>query len=194
MEETFYHYFIYKPYRMLSQLGTEGYKGKKGLAELFPFPKGVYPIGRLDEDSEGLLLMSSNGKLVSIINSAKFEKEYWVQLDGDITPDAIAQMQNGLTISIKKELVQTKPCVVIKLNAEPQLPPRHKPSRAGQHRPSSWISIVLTEGKHRQIRKMTSAVGFPTMRLVRVRVGNLNLGNLESGEVKSLPDLLEALG
>ena len=177
-----HHYILCKPYGMLSQLGTEGYKKKRGLSELFDFPKGVYPVGRLDEDSEGLLMMTSDSKLSVQIRSAAIEKEYWVQLDGEITNEAIEKLQKGLHLVIKKEAVLTKPCKAWKI-VEPSFEERYPPTRAGQHRPYSWLAIVLQEGKFRQVRKMTAAVGFPTLRLVRVRIGNIRLGNMKPGEV-----------
>jgi 23S rRNA pseudouridine2457 synthase len=174
---------------MLSQLGTEGYKKKRGLSELFDFPKGVYPVGRLDEDSEGLLMMTSDSKLSVQIRSASIEKEYWVQLDGEITDEAIAQLQIGLHLVIKKETILTKPCKAWKIN-EPHFEERYPPTRAGHHRPYSWLAIVLYEGKFRQVRKMTAAVGFPTLRLVRVRIGDIRLDDMKTGEVRPMETLI----
>ncbi len=190
MPEEFLHYKLYKPYGVMSQVNLKGYGNKKGLSVLYPFPAGVHPIGRLDEDSEGLLLMSSNPKFMAFVNGAKFEKEYYVQLDGNITPEAILQMENGLELTINKESVRTKPCRVIKLETEPPFQARVPAPRAGLHRPYSWISISLREGKHRQVRKMTAAVGFPTLRLVRVRIGNIHLDSLQVGEVQALPSVV----
>ena len=183
-----HHYILYKPYGMLSQLGTEGYKRKRGLSELFDFPKGVYPVGRLDEDSEGLLMMTSDSKLSVQIRSAAIEKEYWVQLDGEISDEAIQQLQSGLHLVIKKEAILTKPCKAWKID-EPHFEERYPPTRAGQHRPYSWLAIVLQEGKFRQVRKMTAAVGFPTLRLVRVRIGDISLNDMKPGEVRPMEAL-----
>jgi 23S rRNA pseudouridine2457 synthase len=105
-----------------------------------------------------------------------------VQLDGEITNEAIEQLQKGLHLVIKKEAIITKPCKAWKI-VEPNFEERYPPTRAGQHRPYSWLAIVLQEGKFRQVRKMTAAVGFPTLRLVRVRIGNIRLGNMKPGEV-----------
>lgn len=185
------HFMVHKPYGIMSITQVPPHQqNKRGLIELFPFPLGVHPIGRLDEDSEGLLLMTSNSKLMGMVNGAKFEKEYWVQLDGNITQEAIAQMSAGLDLTFKKELVRTKPCLVKKLVEEPLFEPRKPPSRAGNHRPYSWISVVLREGKNRQVRKMTAAVGFPTLRLVRVRIDTITLGDLKVGEVCALPEVI----
>ncbi len=179
----FKHFILYKPFNMLSQHGTEGYRKKRGLSELFSFPEKVQPIGRLDEDSEGLLLLTSNTKLSALVRGSKFEKEYWMQLDGEITEDAITQLQNGVTITVDKLPYFTLPCKAWLIKIEPDFEERERPTRAGRHRPSSWLAIVLKEGKHRQVRKMTAAVGFPTLRLIRVRIGNTTLGKMKSGEV-----------
>jgi 23S rRNA pseudouridine2457 synthase len=186
-EKMHQHFKLYKPYSMLSQMGTAGYKKKRGLAELFPFPPGVQPVGRLDEDSEGLLLLTSDNVLNMHIREGKVEKEYWVQLDGAITAEALVELAEGVVITKDGAPYQTLPCKVRLMTEEPALPARYPPSRAGRHRPYSWISIVLTEGKHRQVRKMTAAVGFPTLRLVRVRIGQVELGDMQPGEVRSLP-------
>lgn len=187
-----HHYFIsYKPYGFISQVKLEGYKKRqRGLSELYSFPEGVHPVGRLDEDSEGLLLLTSDNKLNIHIRSTKIEKEYWVQLDGEIDELAVEKLKQGVEITVDKMQYLTKPCACTKLNEEPLLPERNPPSRAGRHRPYSWISIVLTEGKFRQVRKMTAAAGFPTMRLVRVRIGNIKLGDMQPGEVKMVDEFL----
>lgn len=184
------HYIIYKPFKMLSQHGTEGYKKKRGLAELFSFPEKVQPIGRLDEDSEGLLLLTSDTKLSALVRGSKIEKEYWVQLDGAITPEAIEQLEKGVTITVDKLPYTTLPCKAWLVIPEPDFGPRNPPTRAGHHRPSSWLAVVLKEGKHRQVRKMTAAVGFPTLRLVRVRIGNTTLDNMKPGDVKEVREFL----
>jgi 23S rRNA pseudouridine2457 synthase len=184
------HFIVYKPYEMLSQLGTEGYKKKRGLSELFSFPEKVQPIGRLDEDSEGLLLMTSDTKLSALVRGAKIEKEYWVQLDGAITDEAIEQLQKGVTITVDKLPYTTLSCRAWRVEGEPDFGPRVPPTRAGHHRPASWLAIVLKEGKHRQVRKMTAAVGFPTLRLVRIRIGRMNLDGMKPGDVKEWKEFL----
>ncbi len=184
------HFIIYKPYGMLSQHGTKGYKKKRGLAELFDFPIGVQPVGRLDEDSEGLLLLTSDNKLNIHIRSKKIEKEYWVQLDGEITEDAILKLQSGVTITCDKLPYKTLPCKAWRINKDPDFPDRIPATRAGRHRPYSWLAIVLNEGKFRQVRKMTAAVGFPTLRLIRMRIGNIELGSMQPSEVKEVAEFL----
>ena len=182
------HFKLYKPYGMLSQLSsnnTKETKKKQFLTSLFNFPKGIMPIGRLDEKSEGLLLMTTDGKLSDTINRSGIEKEYYAQLDGLITEKAIEQMQNGVEIGFEGKKYQTKPCVVEAI-AAPFLPKPNTKIRLGRHRPNSWIRIIITEGKFRQVRKMTAAVGFPTLRLVRVRIDEISLEGLLPGEVLAL--------
>jgi len=182
------HYKIYKPYGYLSQFITNQKRaGKfKLLGELSDFPEGTMAVGRLDKDSEGLLILTTNGKLSAKITAGKSEKEYYVQVDGEITEDAISQLKVGVQIGIEGNQYLTKSCKVAKLENEPEFPARSKPIRDSRHGPTSWISITLTEGKFRQVKKMTAAVGFATLRLVRVRIANELLEGLQSGEVREL--------
>lgn len=186
--DSFKNYVIYKPYGYLSQFKSNDSKqqSKRFLGELHDFPEGIMAIGRLDEKSEGLLLLTTDGKISDYINSQNVEKEYYALVDGTITEDAISQLQKGVEIGLDGKKYQTKPCKVHKLNTEPNLPKRSKKIRDARHGPVSWVSITLKEGKFRQVRKMTSAVGFPTLRLVRVRVGAILLANMEVGEVREL--------
>lgn len=187
------HYKIYKPYGVLSQLSSNDarqLRKKRFLAELYDFPEGIMPIGRLDEKSEGLLLLTTDGKLSDTINRSGIEKEYYAQLDGNITSKAIAQMQAGVEIGFDGKKYQTKPCEVYSAPEDPEFPDRGKKLRDARHGPTSWIRIILIEGKFRQVRKMTSAVGYPTLRLVRVRVGNITLEQLKPGQVVELDVLL----
>jgi len=180
---------IYKPYGMLSQLGSNNAKEirtKRFISELYDFPEGIMPIGRLDEKSEGLLLLTTDGKLSNTINRSGVEKEYYAQLDGEITPDAIENLQLGPEIGFDGKKYQTKTCKAYKLEISPSLSEPDKKIRLGRHRPSSWVSITLTEGKFRQVRKMTAAVGFPTLRLVRVRVGTVTLNDLSPSDVEPM--------
>jgi len=173
---------------MLSQFASNStqQKRKKFLGELGDFPEGTMPIGRLDEKSEGLLLLTTNGKLSNYINGSHIEKEYYAQLDGAISDTAIKALQNGVEIGFDGKKYQTKPCKAFKLETPPNLPKRWKKIRDERHGPTSWVSITLTEGKFRQVRKMTSAVGFPTLRLVRIRIDNVFLDNMNVGEVNSV--------
>ncbi|MFM1874698.1 MAG: hypothetical protein RL266_435 [Bacteroidota bacterium] len=182
------HFALYKPDGYLSQFVSQQTKrkNKKMLGELFDFPEGTMAIGRLDEQSEGLLLLTTDGQFSEHVRGSKVEKEYWAQVDGIITDKAIEQLQSGITITSESGPYKTLPCSVEHLNNEPILPPRKKKIRDERHGPTSWISITLTEGKYRQVRKMTAAVGFPTLRLVRVRMGKLILGEMQPGEVQEI--------
>jgi 23S rRNA pseudouridine2457 synthase len=181
------HFIIHKPFGYLSQFVTDARK-KKLLGELHDFPAGTMAIGRLDQDSEGLLLLTTDGKQSDYVRSKKIEKEYYAQVDGDINPEALAQLAQGVAIGINGTRYQTKPCAVFKLAAPPNFPPRSRKIRDDRHGPTSWVSITLTEGKNRQVRKMTAAVGFATLRLVRVRIGTLHLQDLPAGAVQAVPD------
>jgi 23S rRNA pseudouridine2457 synthase len=187
------HFKIFKPYGFLSQFVPEKRKTKHLIGELFNFPDKTMAIGRLDRDSEGLLLLTTDGMVSYQVRSKGIEKEYYVQVDGVITEQAISLLQNGVEIAIKGASYLTLPCKVVKLDDEPQLPTRGRKIRDPRHGPTSWISITLCEGKNRQIRKMTAAVGFATLRLVRVRIGDIHLENLIAGEVVKLANLDAAL-
>ena len=189
--ETHQHFLLYKPFGYLSQFmsNSKDERKKRFLGELHSFPDNLMAIGRLDEKSEGLLLLTTDGKLSAHITGRSIEKEYYAQVNGDITDEAIKQMQKGVEIGFKGQKYITKPCKVFKLEPSPNFPERSRKIRDDRHGPTSWVSITLTEGKFRQVRKMTSAVGYPTLRLVRVRIGNILLGNLQVGEVQVLKDV-----
>ena len=148
-------------------------------------------IGRLDEDSEGLLLLTTDGKVSNYVTSKKVEKEYWVMVDGIATDEMIRQMETGVEIGIQGVKYMTLPCKAFKLDPAPDFPPRTKRIRDDRHGPTSWVSIIISEGKNRQVRKMTAAVGIPTLRLIRVRIGSILLGDLKSGEFEELERLGE---
>lgn len=181
------HFILHKPYGYISQF-TSNQKGrkKKFLGELFPFPENTMAIGRLDEKSEGLLLLTTDGKESERIRSKSIEKEYFVQVDGKITKEALTQLKQGVEISVNKEPYTTLPCNAIYLDPQPQFPERSRRVRDDRHGPTSWISITICEGKFRQVRKMTSAVGYPTLRLIRVRIGELSIDGLTDGMVKEV--------
>ena len=181
------HFKIHKPYGYLSQFITNDIKGhkKKLLSALFEFPEGTMAIGRLDEKSEGLLLLTTDGKLSDIINNSGIEKEYYVQIDGIINDEAIEQLRSGIEIGFSGKKYTTKPCKVIRIEA-PDYPERSKKIRDNRHGPTSWISICLKEGKFRQVRKMTAASGYPTLRLIRVRIGSILLDTMREGAVEEL--------
>lgn len=184
------HFILHKPYGYLSQFIYELKRKKKLLGALYDFPKGTMAIGRLDEDSEGLLLLTTDGKVSEIICSKKVEKEYYVQVDGIITPEAIEQLQNGVEIGFEGTKYLTKSCKAFIVNEIPDFGTRGKKIRDERHGPTSWASIIVNEGKFRQVRKMTAAVGFPTLRLVRVRIGNVHLNALKAGEVVEVESFL----
>ncbi|MFD1293662.1 pseudouridine synthase [Lutibacter holmesii] len=186
------HFILFKPFGYLSQFVNNQTKRtkKKLLGELGDFPENTMAIGRLDEPSEGLLLLTTNGKVSEFIRSNKVEKEYYAQVDGLISDDAIEKLKNGVEISTETGPYITKNCTVKKLVETPQLPERAKKIRDERHGPTSWVSITLTEGKFRQVRKMTAIVGYPTLRLVRVRIGKITIENLQAGEVKEAPNLV----
>tara|TARA_R110002072_G_scaffold15899_2_gene63194 strand:+ start:96 stop:671 length:576 start_codon:yes stop_codon:yes gene_type:complete len=185
------HFVLYKPDGYVSQFVSQQTKrkNKKMLGDLFDFPEGTMAIGRLDEPSEGLLLLTTDGKVSEHIRSNKVEKEYYAQVDGVINSEAIERLKRGIEISIESGKYLTLPCEVVSLSEPSSLPARSKKIRDDRHGPTSWVSITLTEGKFRQVRKMTAAVGFPTLRLIRVRIGKITLENVQPGDVNSISSL-----
>lgn len=187
------HFKIFKPYGFLSQFVPESRKKKHLLGELYNFPDKTMAVGRLDHDSEGLLLLTTDGMMSYKVRSKEIEKEYYVQVDGIITEQALLQLQNGVEITVNGAKYKTLPCKTLRLKDEPKLPARGRKIRDPKHGPTSWISITLCEGKNRQIRKMTAAVGFATLRLVRVRIGKIHIDGLMAGEVVKLTNFDAAL-
>jgi 23S rRNA pseudouridine2457 synthase len=171
-----------KPYGVLSQFTPDG-SPNRTLAE-FGFPKNVYPIGRLDADSEGLLLLSDEAELNQRLLHPKqaHEREYWVQVERIPTVEALINLQHGVTLQGRKTL----PCRAWILEPQPDVPPRVPPIRVRKTVPDCWIALELIEGKNRQVRRMTAAAGHPTLRLLRVRIGSFELGGLEAGKWKAL--------
>lgn len=183
------HYKLFKPYGFVSQF-VYPHKRKKGLlGDLHDFPERTMSIGRLDVASEGLLLLTTDGKVSYALLSRKYEKEYFVQVDGIIDEQAIDLLNKPILITVNGGKYKTLPASAKKIDT-PNFPERAKKIRDPRHGPTSWVSITLREGKYRQVRKMTAAVGFPTLRLVRVRIGKHKLENLQPGEVVELPALL----
>ncbi len=183
------HFLLFKPYGYLSQFKYELKRNKKLLGELFSFPEGTMAIGRLDEDSEGVILLTTDGMMSELVRSKKVEKEYYVQVDGIITQEAILQLQNGVLIGNKGTKYLTKKCKAKKIEEIPDFPERAKKIRDERHGLTSWLSITITEGKFRQVRKMTSAVGFPTLRLIRIRVGNFHFDHLKGNDVLEIESI-----
>ena len=186
------HFKLFKPYGYLSQFQSNARheQNKKFLGTLYDFPKDTMAIGRLDRDSEGLLLLTTDGKVSHHITSSRIEKEYHVQLDGEITESALEHLRKGVNITHQSKTYRTKPCKAYKLNFIPDYPERAKRIRDERHGKTSWASITINEGKFRQVRKMTAQVGFPTLRLIRIRVGSINLDDLSMGEVKELKTIV----
>jgi 23S rRNA pseudouridine2457 synthase len=177
------YYKIYKPYGYLSQFvnNQNRRKNKKLLSDLFQLTKDTMAVGRLDEKSEGLLLLTTDGKFSNYITSSKIEKEYHVMVDGKITEDAIAKLKKGVEISVNGKAYTTKSCNAELLHNTSHIYDRFV--RDDKHGSTSWLKIIITEGKFRQVRKMTAKVGFPTLRLVRVRIGDYKLENMKPGEI-----------
>ena len=188
------HYIIHKPYGYLSQFvnNQTKRKNKKLLGELFDFSDGTMAIGRLDEDSEGLLFLTTDGKLSEIIRSNKVEKEYYVQVDGVIDDAAIEKLKSGVEISVNGNKYFTKQGNARSIEV-PGFPERSRKVRDERHGPTSWVSISITEGKFRQVRKMTAAVGFPTLRLVRYRIGNIVMDEFLPGKVIETNEIFELI-
>ena len=174
---------FHKPYGVLSQFTPEPGSAFRTLAD-FGFPKSVYPIGRLDADSEGLLLLSDEAELNQRLLHPRqaHEREYWVQVERIPTADALRQLQQGLLIQGHRTL----PCQAQLLDPQPEMPPRDPPIRVRKNVPDCWLALELVEGKNRQVRRMTAAVGHPTLRLVRVRIGQLRLADFPAGTWREL--------
>ncbi len=172
---------LHKPYGVLSQFTAE-VPGQRTLAE-FDLPKDLYAAGRLDSDSEGLLLLTNDGPLIKkLLEPGGHERAYLVQVEGIPTSEAIAELERGVTI----QKYRTLPARARLLVKEPILPPREPPVRVRKSVTTSWIELTLREGKNRQARRMTAAVGFPTLRLVRTAIGKLWLGDLAPGQWREL--------
>lgn len=178
-----------KPYEVLCQFSAEG--DKRTLAEFIKIPS-IYAAGRLDFDSEGLLILTNNGKLQQAISHPKFKlaKTYWVQVEGDITDEALHQLRAGVTLNDGPTL----PALARRIEP-PNVWERHPPIRVRKAIPTSWVELVIKEGRNRQVRRMTAAIGFPTLRLIRAAIGDWLVSDLAPGELcvlgaESLPESL----
>ncbi|MFA6469060.1 MAG: pseudouridine synthase [Bacteroidota bacterium] len=173
---------FYKPFAVLSQFSPE--PGKQTLKDFLTLPKDIYPVGRLDYDSEGLLLLTNDNKVKHTLTDPGFShpKTYLVQIERIPDGSMLEQLRNGVVIEGKK----TRPAQIELLSEEPSLPARTVPIRHRKTVPTAWLKIVLHEGRNRQVRKMTAAVGHPTLRLVRVAIGTNGIGTLLPGEWREL--------
>ena len=175
---------LHKPYGVLSQFTPEPGSRWRTLAD-FGLPRGVYPLGRLDADSEGLLLLSDEPGLNTYLLDPRHahRREYWAQVERVPDPEALRRLERG---GIDLAEFRTRPCQARLLEPAPSVPPRDPPIRHRKNVPDTWIALELTEGKNRQVRRMTAAVGHPTLRLIRVRIGEFLLGDLPVGRWREL--------
>ncbi|SFC05028.1 23S rRNA pseudouridine2457 synthase [Marinospirillum celere] len=171
-------YLFYKPWQVLSQFTDD--KGRSTLSDFIKVPD-IYPAGRLDYDSEGLLLLTGDGELQARITHPEFKlpKTYWVQVEGQITDEALQELSRGVELNDGK----TRPARARHL-PEPKLPPRAEPVQPRPGKGTSWLELTLVEGRNRQVRRMTAHVGFPTLRLVRWSIGSWSLDKMKPGKLK----------
>lgn len=175
------YFVIYKPFGIHSQ-----FSGEDSLKEVGDFPPEVYPVGRLDKDSEGLLLITDDKALNHYLLDPKFGhgRTYLVQVEGVPTEDALKQLKEGVDINLKGEIYRTKSAKATLQTEAPDVPERNPPIRVRLNIPDSWISLELIEGKNRQVRRMTAAVGYPTLRLIRWSMEGLNISGFQVGEIR----------
>ncbi len=186
MSKRTHTYLFYKPYNVLSQF-TKEHAEHRTLADYLDIEEDVYPVGRLDKDSEGLLLLSNDNKLINRIlhPSAEKFKKYVVQLEGEVTAKAVLPLIQGIELRINKKTFTSKPAKV-KIIDEPNLPERTPPIRYRKELATSWAEISISEGKKRQVRKMFAAIGFPVLRLVRLEIAEFTLKGLKPGQCRKL--------
>ncbi|MFY0605429.1 MAG: pseudouridine synthase [Cyclobacteriaceae bacterium] len=184
MSKSHKYYIIYKPYRVLTQFTEEA--GNPGLGSIYQIAKDVYPVGRLDLDSEGLLILTNDRTLNARLLDPKYKhkRTYWVEVDGVPSESALDLMRNGLEINVKG-MYSTLPCEVAIIE-EPDLEERDPPVNYLKHPNRCWLEVKLIEGKNRQVRKMTAKIGHPTLRLVRVGIEDLSVFPLQSGGITQI--------
>ena len=184
------YYILHKPYGMLSQF-TKEVPEHRTLGDLFDFPKEVYPVGRLDKDSEGLLILTNDGALTHQLLEPKFQhrRTYWVQVEGSPAENDLEKLSKGVKIKLKNGYYQTLPIEVQRVDNEIVIAERDPPVRFRAAIPTTWLELTLKEGKNRQVRKMCAAVGFPVLRLIRVGIEGLKLENLPIGGVVEISEM-----
>ena len=180
------YFLIYKPFQVLSQFTSTD--GKLCLKDILHLPTDVYPVGRLDYDSEGLLLITNDKSINQQLLHPIFahQRTYWVQVDGTVTGEALTQLSNGVTINVDGKQYKTKSAKLELLPNSLKVPERNPPIRVRKNIPTSWVSIQLTEGKNRQVRKMFAQVGFPVLRLIRSKLGKYSIQDIQPGDCISL--------
>lgn len=181
------YFIIHKPFKVLSQFTDEG--DNKGLKAVFrDLPKDVYPVGRLDLDSEGLLILTNDKSLNNKLLNPKHghKRTYWIEVDGKPDEAAIKKLKSGVEIKVSGKTHTTKPALVSII--KPATVERDPPVNYKKHPTRTWLEISLTEGKNRQVRRMTAKVGHPTLRLIRVAIEDLNLEPLKSGEITQISE------
>lgn len=180
------YFIIHKPFNVLSQFSSQ--EDKKTLKDFFDVPIDAYPIGRLDYDSEGLLILTNDKQLNSSLLNPSFahEREYWAQVEGEVDQFSIHSLQLGVDISVDGKIYRTKKCTAEIFLSEPKVAERFPPIRFRKNIPTSWVKLILTEGKNRQARKMLAKVGFPVLRLIRYRIEKITIEGLQPGEMRTM--------
>ena len=180
------YFLIYKPFQVLSQFTST--EGKLCLKDILHVPTDVYPVGRLDYDSEGLLLLTNDKSINQQLLHPQYahQRTYWVQVEGVITTEALVQLTKGVTINVDGQSYKTKAAILELLPDTLQVPDRNPPIRFRKSIPTSWVSIQVTEGKNRQVRKMFAQVGFPVLRLIRAKLGTYSIQEMQPGDCLSL--------
>jgi 23S rRNA pseudouridine2457 synthase len=183
----FRYFILFKPYGILCQF-TPDHPGQQTLADLYQFPREVYSVGRLDMDSEGLLILTDDSALNTKILApdSKMPKTYWAQVEGTPEDKTFKPLRQGMTVRIRQKKVKLEPAQARILEEAPILPERDSAIRVRHSVPDTWVEVIVTEGKNRQVRRMLANLGHPVLRLIRVGIGHLNIGDLKPGEVKEM--------
>lgn len=182
------YFIIHKPFQVLSQFSRED--GKKTLKDFTDFDTDIYPVGRLDYDSEGLLILTNDKSLNHLLLDPRYahEREYWVQVEGSPDQHALMNLSNGVMINVDGKHYQTKPCTALSFDTQPKVAERNPPIRFRKTVPDTWIRLIMKEGKNRQVRKMTAAAGYPTLRLIRYRIEKIDIEGMEPGDLREFSE------